>query len=263
MNAMRLQPSIAGPSNPDESRFEHLTPSRGPVLLAVIGVLLAMTTAPDVAHAHVSVTPSQVTPESNQTFTVRVPTEKDEPTVKVRVEFPASLTVSRFQPKPGWTRQVERDNQQRISAVTWSGGQIGAGEYEDFALIARTPREVGQLAFKAYQTYQSGETVEWINPEGRDQPAAFVQVQEGAAAPPGAAGAPSVEGPGAAQAPASPAGGQETVRPTAGPAGPSGIAPAQATGSDLPLLASLGALVIALIALVLATVALARRPRAA
>lgn len=129
------------------------------------------------ASAHVGVLPDEVPANSNQAFTVRVPNERTEPTVKVRVELPGGLVVSRFQPKPGWAREVERDEQQRIIAVTWSGGQIGDGEYDEFAFIARTPGEVGTLAFKSYQTYQSGETVEWVNAQGQERDAAFVEVK--------------------------------------------------------------------------------------
>jgi uncharacterized protein YcnI len=244
--------------------------------LAVVGGLIAALASNEVASAHVNVMPREAPPESNQTFTVRVPTEREEPTVRVRVEFPPGLTVSRFQPKAGWNRQVERDSEQRITSVTWSGGQIGPGEFEDFALIGRTPRETGQLAFKAYQTYQGGETVEWTGTEGTERPAAFVAVT--AAAVTGAAGSgTSIEGSGALAASASPeAAGKPGAAPSApgatqpsvaAPAGPAaGTNPAatpQASGSDLPLFAALAAAVLSLIAILLSVAALTRRGRAA
>ena len=226
--------------------------------VAVLGALLGLLLSMQVASAHVGVTPGRVPPDSNQTFTVRVPNERDEPTVKVRVELPAGLMVSRFQPKPGWTRQVDRDAQQIITAVTWSGGQIGAGEYEDFPLTARVPREAGTLTFKSYQTYQSGDTVEWIAAEGGDRPAAFVTVAMGMAAEPGMSMEGAAVQPAAAASPVAtaPTGSQPAAAPT-------GVGREASGSSDLPLFAALGALVLALLALVVSGIALSRRSQAA
>lgn len=229
--------------------------SRRTLPLTLILAILASLLAVGVARAHVTVNPDEVAPGTNLTFSVRVPTEKEEPTVSVRIEFPATLTVSRFQPKAGWQREVEKDASGRIAAVTWSGGTIAADEYEDFTFAARTPEETGPLVFKAYQTYQGGETVEWVNEEGQDNPAPIAQIQ---AAP--VAGQPegigSIEGTAQAlaSAEAAPAvtvgtAGSETTAATASPA----------AASDLPLFIALGALVIALLALALATAAFARR----
>src|SRR5215218_6725941 len=171
-------------------------------VLALTFALLALALGAASAAAHVGVLPADVRPASNETFTVRVPNEKTEPTVRVRVVFPDGLVVSRFEPKPGWQREVEKDGAGRITGVTWSGGQIGDGQYDDFRFIARTPQQEGPVAFRAYQTYAAGETVEWVNAENQQNPAAFVQVRAAAAA---AGGAPSIENAGQAAAPAAPA----------------------------------------------------------
>lgn len=225
--------------------------------------LIALILAAGSVSAHIGVLPDQVPPESNQTFTVRVPNEKDEPTVKVRVEIPAGLIVSRFQPKSGWTREVERDAQQRITGVTWSGGQIGAGEYEDFTFLARTPKETGTLTFKNYQTYQSGETVEWVNAEGQDRPAAFVSV--GAVPSPVAGGAEGVrvEGPGGSAAASPAAAGSNAGDANPAPQHVAAGAAAGSSGSDLSLVVAIVSGVLAVIAIILAAVALARRPKIA
>jgi uncharacterized protein YcnI len=239
-------------------RALHARLSRGVcrLSLAAFGASLAALLTLDVASAHVTVNPREAAPDSSQTFNVRVPTEKDEPTVKIRVEFPAGLADSRFQPKPGWTREVERDAQQRITAVTWSGSQIGPGEYDEFAFIARTPKDAGALSFKAYQTYQGGETVEWTGAEGSERPAALVAVKGAPAA--SAAGASESHGDGtAAQAAGKAAGAPATDADGAS------RAPVGTSGSDLSLFAALATGVLALIAIVLSGIALARRPRPA
>jgi uncharacterized protein YcnI len=163
----------------------------------------------------------------------------------VRVEFPADLTVSRFKPLPGWTREVERDAQQRITSVTWSGGQIAPGEYMDFPLMARTPAEAGKIAFRALQTYQGGEVVEWTGAEGTERPAATVTVGAAPAAVPGD---------------------DHGATSTSSAATTTAISAAQAAsgGSDLPLLLALGGLALGAIALVVSFVSLGRgRPSSA
>jgi uncharacterized protein YcnI len=220
------------------------------------------------AAAHVGVTPAEARPATNETFSVRVPTEKDEATVKVRVEFPTGLVVSRFQPKPGWQREIERDSAGRITAVVWSGGRVEPGEYDDFPFIARTPQEVAPLSFKAYQTYAGGETVEWVNAAGGERPAAVVQIKTTTT---GATSAvPSIETPGqaappagaAATAPAATSGLAATAVAPTGAAASGAVEPASgSSGSDLPLFAALAAVALALVATALAGVALSRRPQ--
>lgn len=226
-------------------------------IVSLIACMLALLVI-NGASAHVGVLPREAAPNTNQTFTVRVPNEQDAPTVEVRIEFPANLTVSRFQPKPGWQREAEQDSSGRIIAVTWSGGLINAGEYDDFTFIARTPAEAGPLSFKAYQTYQGGEVVEWINGEGQDRPAPVVTVQAAAAS--GAAGANVEHGAPATTAEAAPSvaaapAGSSAATADASTGAATNAGAADAGGSDLPLFASLGALVIALIALALSGVA--------
>src|SRR5574341_1637626 len=93
-------------------------------LAALALALLALALGAGTVAAHVGVTPREVRPATSETFTVRVPTEQETATIRVRMEFPDGVTVSRFQPKPGWQRQVERDGAGRITAVIWSGGRI-------------------------------------------------------------------------------------------------------------------------------------------
>lgn len=265
-----------------EIRHSHLARR-----LLLLVALLASTIRAGNASAHVSVNPPMLRTNSFESFTIRVPTEGDQPTVKVRIEFPATLLVSRFQPMPSWTRSVEKDATGRIAAATWSGGSIAADEYDDFVFLARTPKDPGKLIFKTYQTYQGGETVAWVNGEGQDNPAPVVEVVAGPA-PAGTAGGPTeaAEIPGATAPPT----GSEATIPTARGAtagitvGPTAanvtvpaataslVTPIPASGtladsgagtgddrSDLPLFVALTALVVALVALALAGVGLVRR----
>jgi hypothetical protein len=117
--------------------------------------------------------------------------------------------------------------------------------------------------FKAYQTYQGGETVAWVNASGEQQPAPVVQVGS-------VSSATATDDHGAAPAAVSTRPG---ANPTANAAAPTAGAvataplqvdePSAVAGSDATLVATLGALALAAVSLALAIVALLRRPRAA
>jgi len=127
---------------------------------AAIGVLIGA----QVAGAHITVVPNQSSINAYELYTVRVPSEKPIPTVKVRLDFPSGMVVSRFAPAPGWTRTVERGSSGQVTAVTWAGGSIASDEIGIFAFQARNGAEPGRVSVKASQTYSDGSVVEWANP---------------------------------------------------------------------------------------------------
>ena len=109
------------------------------------------------ASAHVTLNPGNAPADSFSRFALRVPTEEDVPTVKVSIQLPAELEEVGFQPKEGWTRT------QNGRVVTWSGGQIGVGEFDEFGLSIHVPNTPGEtLTFPATQTYANGKVVRWI-----------------------------------------------------------------------------------------------------
>jgi hypothetical protein len=75
--------------------------------------------------------------------------------------------------------------------VTWSGGRIRPGEFQEFGVSFQIPEDVEPgtaLRFPAVQTYSNPDEVRrWIGPEDADSPAPTVTVleappEEGAAA---------------------------------------------------------------------------------
>ncbi len=144
------------------------------ILLLSTFLMLAVTS---VANAHVRVLPEEVPAGSFEVFTVRVPTEKDIPTTGVRVEVPEGFTISRVEPVPGWDYELEEEDGV-VSAIIWSGGEIGATEFQQFDVQGQAPEETGEYAWNAYQTYEDGEVVEWIGPEDSEEPASVVRVAE-------------------------------------------------------------------------------------
>lgn len=156
-----------------------------PMLVAVSAVI-ALSALP--ADAHVTVQPTEARTNSFSRFVVRVPNERDNAsTVKIEVQLPDSLVAVSFEPKPGWTRRIERKPlsapvevfgeqvSDYIATVAWEGGRIGPGEFEEFGFSARTPQSATALSFPAVQTYDNGEVVRWIGPAGSEEPAGHVK----------------------------------------------------------------------------------------
>jgi uncharacterized protein YcnI len=155
-------------------------------LVVVWASLLVVLVAAGPAFAHVTVQPTEGVVGSFSRFVVRVPTERDDAsTIRIEVQFPPLASVS-FQDVPGWERTVEMQTldeplevfgeevTEAVGTVTWEGGEIGPGEFQEFGFSALMPEEETTLEFAAIQTYDSGEVVRWIGPEDSDAPAALV-----------------------------------------------------------------------------------------
>ena len=127
------------------------------------------------AWAHVVVSPEEVAAGDYETLTVSVPTEKEVPTTKVGVEVPEGFLLSGVQPVPGWEYAFEEDGGV-ITAVTWSGGEIGPREFQQFLVQAQAPEEPGEYPWRAIQTYGDGSVVEWTGPPDAEEPASVVEV---------------------------------------------------------------------------------------
>jgi periplasmic copper chaperone A len=182
------------------------------LVAAVVALVLAL--AP-VAGAHVTLQPSEAPAGGFTRLDVRVPTERDDAsTTKVEVQFPPGFLSVSSEPVPGWNAElsmrrldqpVEQFGEQvneEVGSITFSGGEIGPGEFQDFGLSVAVPegRPGSMLTFKAVQTYSSGEVVRWIGPPDSDEPAPQVELT---AAEEEAGSAP------AAQQPAAPAASEE------------------------------------------------------
>jgi uncharacterized protein YcnI len=151
------------------------------LLLVLVGALLAV----PAASAHITVNPNTVPVDSFSRFAVRVPNETpDTDTTKIVLKLPANLSFVSFQPKPGWTRSVTTVKlakpvtndegepvTERIDTVTWEGGRIAPGEFDEFGISAKVPGEEATLVFPAIQTYSNGEVVRWIGAPDSDTPA--------------------------------------------------------------------------------------------
>ncbi|MEW6477506.1 MAG: YcnI family protein [Actinomycetota bacterium] len=144
------------------------------VLAAGAALVLPATSA----LAHVTVNPREATAGSYAKLAFRVPNERDNAgTTKLEINFPAEhpfASVS-VRPRPGWTYTVDKRTldtpidshgdqiSEVVSRVTWTGGEIKPGEFEEFEVsVGRLPTDVESITFKALQTYGNGEVVRWI-----------------------------------------------------------------------------------------------------
>ena len=143
------------------------------VMFAVFSLFAGM------ASAHVTVLPKETTQGSYEMFTVRVPSENETvPTTQIKVEFPSDVTISRFEPKPGWKYEIEKDSAGKITSVTWTAENVGLSstEFGLFNMQGKVADEATEISFKAYQTYQDGSVVEWIGAPDSEKPASVTTV---------------------------------------------------------------------------------------
>ncbi|MEU8930160.1 YcnI family protein [Streptomyces sp. NPDC048409] len=145
--------------------------------------------AAGVASAHVTVHPeSYAKGATDGVLTFRVPNEEDTAsTTRVQVFLPTDHPVLGVlvSPRDGWTAKVttaklktpvKTDDgtiTEAASEITWTGGKIGAGQFEDFDVaFGQLPEDTGRLTFKTLQTYSDGKVVRWIEEpaDGADEP---------------------------------------------------------------------------------------------
>jgi uncharacterized protein YcnI len=149
-----------------------------------IGVLgLALLLLAGTASAHVTVRPNEVGVGKFENFILGVPTEKDIPTVGVRLVVPEGLEHVSPVVVPGWRIALTRAEEEeaghmgegdehhgRITEISWTGGSIPAGFKMDFAFSAKVPSSETTLPWKAYQTYSDGSVVAWELGPDQQQP---------------------------------------------------------------------------------------------
>jgi uncharacterized protein YcnI len=145
--------------------------------LGVAGV--AVLVAAPMAAAHVTPDRDEAPKGGFTTVTFRVPNEEeDASTTQVEINFPTDtpITFVAVQPVPGWQYETEtarldepvegEDGEvtEAVSKVTYTGGEIRPGEFQEFPIeLGPLPEEGDQVVFPTLQTYDNGEVVRWID----------------------------------------------------------------------------------------------------
>ncbi len=128
----------------------------------LVSILTALTllATPVVASAHVVVTPNTALTGQELVFSVSAPNERKVAVTSVTLDIPAGVSQVIPTTAPGWSITLAT-SYGAITAVTWTDGQIPAGQRQDFSLSAVMPANSGELNWKAYQTYADGTIVSW------------------------------------------------------------------------------------------------------
>ncbi|ONK12727.1 YcnI family protein [Streptomyces sp. MP131-18] len=138
--------------------------------------LVALTAAP--AWAHVSIDPPEAAQGGYATLNVKVPNERDNAsTIQLEIHLDPEHPVPSVmpQPVPGWDVEVTTapletpievhgsEVTEAPSVITWSGGEITPGTFQQFPLsVGPLPEDADRLVFDAIQTYDNDEVVRWI-----------------------------------------------------------------------------------------------------
>lgn len=174
---------------------------------ALAVAVIALVAAAPAAGAHVTVQPGTAPQGGYMKIDVRVPNERDDAgTTSVEFNLPDDVPIRsvRVEAVPGWEYEIEKRTLDEpieagegdpvtevVSTITWSGGLIKPGEFQDFPVsLGPLPEDVDSLTFPSIQTYENGEVVRWIDvaEEGAEEPehpapvlALTPAVEEGAA----------------------------------------------------------------------------------
>lgn len=131
-----------------------------------------------IASAHVVVNPQDAIQGTFQEFSVRVPSEKSIPTVKVELDIPADVDISQLNPATGWKYDLTKDTSGKITKITWAstGDGLAQSEFENFNIAGLISKNVNAIGWKAHQTYKDGTIVDWVGDDKSDTPAPVTKV---------------------------------------------------------------------------------------
>jgi periplasmic copper chaperone A len=160
---------------------------RSYILGAALVAVLALAST---AGAHVTLQPEEAPAGGFTRLDLRVPNERDNAdTTKIDVQFPPGFLSVSYEPVPGWDmkitkrkldKPVEQFGEQvteEVGRITFTGGAIRPGEFQDFGLSVGVPDKPGStVTFKALQTYSNGEVSRWIGPPDSEEPAPQVKL---------------------------------------------------------------------------------------
>ena len=150
---------------------------RASTLLATLAAALVFAGSA-AAHAHVS--PSTGLANTDQLFTLSVPTEKEGlTTTAVELTPPSGLEIDGFLDATGWKRDVQTSGSgedTEITRVAWSGGAVPHDDAAIFQFVGSAD-SAKTYSFKVRQTYSDGTVVDWAGPESSDTPAPVVELK--------------------------------------------------------------------------------------
>ena len=149
---------------------------------AAISALVMVLMLPAIAFGHAVVFPKASTTGAYEKYVLRVPNERDVPTLRVELQFPPEVRVVSFSDVPGWTLQVLTDSAKRITGAVWTG-VLPKERFVEFPFVGVNPKSDANLRWPTYQTYQGGERVEWTGPDSSKTPVSSTVISGSSADP--------------------------------------------------------------------------------
>ena len=125
--------------------------------------------------AHAVVFPAEAPTGAYQKYVLRVPNEREFPTVSVEITFPSRVRVISFDEVPGWTLQATGVDDGAYAAAAWTG-TLPVGRFVEFGFIGVNPTEPTTLKWDVVQTYADGLEVAWTGPLDSSTPASVTAV---------------------------------------------------------------------------------------
>jgi uncharacterized protein YcnI len=141
-------------------------------LLFATGATLAVAS---LAMAHAVVYPKASRTGAYEKYVLRVPNEKNVPTLRVELHFPADVRVTSFADVAGWQLEVLTDSAKRIVGAVWTG-TLAPQRFIEFPFVAANPKVATKVVWPTYQTYADGQRVEWTGAEGTKTPASATTI---------------------------------------------------------------------------------------
>lgn len=125
-----------------------------------------------VASAHVTVAPTESSTGAWETYTLKVPSEKDVATIQVDLRIPAGAEFKQYEATPGWDVTIDGNK------VSWiaNGEGIQKGQFQRFYFTAKNPDTAGDIAWDAYQHYADGSLVQWSGEAGTETPHSITSI---------------------------------------------------------------------------------------
>jgi uncharacterized protein YcnI len=140
--------------------------------------VLVLSLFSSIASAHVTVVPKTSTPGAWETYTVKVPVEKEVATTKFTLKMPSGVEFESYQPVAGWNLTTQKDANGKVTSITFeaTGEGILPGQFQQFSFVAKNPGQAGKAAWDAYQYYKDGSVVEWTGDEGSKAPHSITDI---------------------------------------------------------------------------------------
>lgn len=138
------------------------------------------------ASAHVTVNPTVAQTSAWQTYSIKIPSEKELPTTKITLKVPQGVAFKQYQPLSGWKITTEKNDSNEVTSITWEvdGDNEGilAGQFQQFNFVAQNPDAETEVAWDAFQYYSDGSIVEWTGGPSDSNPHSITAISQDPAA---------------------------------------------------------------------------------